>query len=382
MSDHSPKLQLLSPVTIGGQTLRNRVVLAPLTRARCTPTTDPFDPICATPNDLLVEHYAQRASGGLLVTEATAVSEMGAGWRNAPHIRTPEQAAGWKKVTDAVHEKDGVIYQQLWHCGRQCHPSFHPTTGKIFAPSPIAMTNTTTKTIDGEDVKAEVPTEMTLEDIKETIKEFVTAARLSKEAGFDGVELHSANGYLIDTFFQSSTNKRTDEYGGSIENRCRFMKDIVEAIIADGSYPAERIAFHLSPQGVYGEMGSDDGFDQFVGIAKIMNPLGLAYVNFQDGLGFGFHGKCKVVTCADIRKVWDGPIIANVGLTRDTAEGMIRSGAADMCSFGRLYMSNPDLVERFTNNWPVAPEAEYGNWWRGGVEGYNTYPIYTPENEN
>mmetsp|Transcript_39105 Transcript_39105/g.76267 ORF Transcript_39105/g.76267 Transcript_39105/m.76267 type:complete len:382 (+) Transcript_39105:135-1280(+) len=381
MSDQTPKLQLLSPVTVGGQTLRNRVVLAPLTRARCTSTTDPFDPVNATPNDLLVEHYAQRASGGLLVTEATAVSEMGWGWRNAPKICTPEQVAGWKRVTEAVHEKGGVMYIQLWHGGRQTHSSFHPSTGKIFAPSAIACPNAKVKTIDGESVKAEVPTEMTLGNIKDTIQEFVTAARLSKEAGFDGVELHSGNGYLIDTFFQSSTNKRTDEYGGSIENRCRFLKDVVEAIIADGSYPSERIAFHISPQGNYGDMGSDDNFDQFVGIAKIMNPLGLAYVNMQDGLGFGFHEKDKIVTCADIRKVWDGPIIGNIGLTRDVAEGMIRSGAVDMCSWGRLYMSNPDLVERFTNNWLLAPEAPYQDWWRtdGGAEGYNTYPTYTPE---
>lgn len=380
MSSEAPKLQLLSPVTVGGQPLRNRVVLAPLTRARCTHTADPFDPLCATPNDLLVEHYAQRASAGLIVTEATAVSEMGAGWRNAPHIRTPGQVAGWRRVTDAVHEKGGAIYLQLWHCGRQCHSSHHPSTGKIFAPSPIALAVTTTKTVEGEDAEAEVPTEMTVEDIKETVRDFVTAARLAKEAGFDGVELHSANGYLIDTFFQSCTNKRTDEYGGSVENRCRFVKEILEGIIEDGSFPAERIALHLSPQGVYGEMGSDDNFDQFVTIARTLNPLGLAYLNVQDGLGFGYHKKDRVVTCADLRKVWDGPIVSNVCLTRDIAEGMIRSGAADMCSWGRLYMSNPDLVERFENDWPLAPEAPYPDWWRtDGAQGYNTYPAYTPE---
>jgi N-ethylmaleimide reductase len=352
-----------------------------MTRARCTPTEDPFDPVCFIPNDLMAEHYAQRASGGLLVTEATGISELGGGWRNAPHIRTPEQVAGWKKVTDAVHEKDGIIYLQLWHMGRAAHSSHHPSTNDSVSASAIAAKGDT-KTITGEHVPYETPRALTTEEVKETIKDFVKATRLAKEAGFDGVEIHSANGYLIDQFLQSSTNLRDDEYGGSPENRLRILKETVEAMIEDGAFPANRIGFRLSPNGAYGDMGSADNDTMFPFVCQQLEPLGLAYVHVMDGLGFGYHGLCKAVTVADIRKVWSGPIIANVGLTKESAEGMVRSGAADLVCFGRLYISNPDLPERFANDWPLAPPASYETWWGPTAEkGYTDFPAYTPPTE-
>lgn len=329
------------------------------------------------PNDLMLEYYVQRASGGLLITEATAISEEGSGWRNAPHITTEAHAEAWKKIVDAVHEKDGVIYLQLWHMGRQAHPSFHPTTGKTFAPSAIAMAGQPQKTVDREAVDAEVPHAMTLEEIQQTIQDFVRAAKLAKSAGFDGVELHSANGYLFDTFFQSCSNNREDKYGGSPENRCRFLREVVEAIIDSGAFPANRIAFRMSPNGTYGGMGSEDNFETFTYIAKAMNEYGLAYLHIMDGLGFGFHEKCPPVTCSDIRKYFDGPIFCNVGLTRDVAEGLLRSGACDAAVFGRLYMSNPDLPERFANDWPLAEPAAYETWWEPtGAKGYTDFPTY------
>lgn len=212
-----------------------------------------------------------------MIAEATAISEDGSGWRNAPHIRTKEHAEAWKKVVDAVHEKDGKIFLQLWHMGRQTHSSHHPNTKRIVCAGNIPMVGTNTRTIDGQDAEAETPHALTKEEIKETIQDYVNAAKLSKEAGFDGVEVHAANGYLIDTFLQSSTNNRTDEYGGSFENRVRFLQEVVEAIVASGAYPANRIGFRISPNGSFGSMGSEDNVETFLHVAKTMNQYGLAY---------------------------------------------------------------------------------------------------------
>ncbi len=187
---------------------------------------------------------------------------------------------------------------------------------------------------------------MSVEDIKETIQDYVRATRLAKEAGFDGVEIHAANGYLIDCFLQSSTNKRTDEYGGSMENRVRFLQEIVEALIEDGSYPADRIGFRISPNGAYGDMGSEDNHVMFPFVAKTMSKYGLAYLHLMDGLGFGYHEKCKPVTAFDIKREFNGPVICNVGLTKETGEGMIRSGAADMVCYGRPYIQISPFTKR------------------------------------
>lgn len=371
-------MELLTTVTIGDQTLKNRLVLAPLTRARCTPTEDPFDVKCTLPNDLMAEYYEQRASGGLVITEATAISEDGAGWRNAPHIRTQEHADEWKKVVDKVHAKEGVVYMQLWHMGRFAHSSHHPNTKRCVSAGNLPITGgSKTKTIDMEDAEPEVPHALTKEEIKETIADYVNSAKLAASAGFDGIEVHAANGYLIDEFLQTCSNNRSDEYGGSMENRCRFLVEVVEAIIADGSFSANRIGFRISPNGVFGGMGSKDNHEMFTYVAKTMNKYGLAYLHIMDGKGFGWHDMCKAVTCMDIKKNFDGPVISNVGLNKESAEGLIRSGAADMACFGRLYISNPDLPERFANDWPVAPEAEYSSWWAPtGAKGYTDYPAY------
>jgi N-ethylmaleimide reductase len=329
------------------------------------------------PNELMVDYYTQRASGGLVITEATAVSEEGSGWRNAPHITTEQHAEAWKPVVDSVHKAGGIIYMQLWHMGRQAHSSHHPTTQRIVAPSAIKMEGQKSKNNNYEEVDAEVPHALTKDEIQSTIEDFVRGAKLAKLAGFDGVELHSANGYLIDEFFQSCSNQRDDEYGGSPENRVRFLKEIIDAIVASGAYPSNRIGFRISPNGSYGGMGSEDNYETFVHIAKTMNDYNVAYIHVMDGLGFGFHNKDRVVTCADIRKVFDGPIMANVDLTRDVAEGLIRSGACDLAAFGRLYISNPDLPERFANDWPLAEPAPYETWWyRTAEKGYTDWPTY------
>lgn len=378
-------MQILDKLTIGGDLdLKNRLVLAPLTRARCTPTEDPLDPASNVPNKIMADYYSQRASGGIVITEATAISEAGFGWKNCAHIRTPEQVAGWKNVVDAVHEKNGVIFLQLWHMGRQCHVSYHPTTNKVLAPSAIPMKDVKIRSpFGGEDTVGQVPTEMTIEDIQETIQDYANAAKLGKEAGFDGVELHAANGYLLDTFLQSSTNTRTDEYGGSPENRIRLLKQVFEAIVDSGAYPASRIGVKIGPNANYGDTGSADNHETFTYLAREMNEYKPAYLHVEDGLGFGFHNKGPVVTTSDIRKNFEGPIMANVGLTKDMAEGLVRSGTVDLVAFGRLYMSNPDLPERFANNWPLEPESAYENWWHPtGAKGYSDYPFYKADEKD
>lgn len=229
---------------------------------------------------------------------------------------------------------------------------------------------------------------------------------------FFSPSVHGANGYLIDQFLQSCSNNRTDEYGGSMENRVRFLEEVVQGIIDSGAFPANRIGFRLSPNGVFGGMGSEDNYDMFTFVAKRMSKYGLAYLHamvriiptvhafsllpeplkfyltdssllvsfLQDGKGFGWHDKCQIVTTFDLKKNFEGPVITNVGLTKDTAEGMIRSGAADLACFGRLYISNPDLPERFANNWPTAPEAAYETWYRPtGAKGYTDFPTYEEE---
>ena len=276
--------ELLTNFTLGGQTLKNRFVLAPLTRARAENTEDPFDKMNSMPNELMGTYYEQRASGGLIITEATAISEDGAGWRNAPHIRTKDESQAWKKITDRVHAKEGVIYLQLWHMGRQAHSSHHPNTNRVVSAGNLPITGgSKVKTVNSKEADPEVPHALTIEEIKETIQDYVNASKLAAEAGFDGVEVHAANGYLIDQFLQTSSNNRTDEYGGSMENRVRFLQEVVEAIIESGAFPANRIGFRLSPNGVFGGMGSEDNYEMFQHVAKTMNKYGLSYLHAMDG---------------------------------------------------------------------------------------------------
>jgi N-ethylmaleimide reductase len=264
---------LFTKITIGGQELQNRMVLAPLTRARCDPGLN-----STQANDLMKEYYTQRASAGLIITEATAISEEGYGWLNAPMISTEEHAASWKPIVDAVHEKGGKIFLQLWHLGRQAHSSFHPSTNDIVSASAIPMKSGNAKNNKGENVEWETPRALTIPQIKDTVQDYVKAARLCKQAGFDGVEVHSANGYLLDQFLQSSTNERTDEYGSSMENRARFLLEVVEALIADGAYPAGSIGVRLSPNGAFGEMGSEDNDVMFPFVATQLSKYELAYL--------------------------------------------------------------------------------------------------------
>jgi len=367
--------QLLSPVKIGDLDLPNRVIMAPLTRGRAG--------LSRKANKYMAEYYEMRASAGLIIGEATAVSEQGYGWFGSAGLYTEEHAHGWKIVTDAVHAKGGKMFAQLWHMGRQAHSSFH-SKPEIVAPSAISVGGGHTRDINHNESEYELPRALETEEIPGVVVDYIESARLAKLAGFDGVEVHGANGYLIDEFLQSSTNQRTDRYGGSFENRFRILKEIVEGIAAAGHFPYNRIGVRISPNGVFGGMGSADNFEMFTYVAAQLNTYGLAYLHVMDGLGFGFHNLGKAITAFDIKKVFNGPVMVNVGLTKDSAEGIIRSGAADLTAFGRPYLSNPDLVERFQNNWPIVESAPYPDWYGGlsnpeeCLDGYLTYKPYEP----
>jgi N-ethylmaleimide reductase len=361
MQTSSP--HLLSTIQIGDLTLKNRVVLAPMTRSRAGETR--------MPNSLMIEYYAQRASAGLLLTEATSISQQGLGWLGTPGIYTDEQAEAWKPLVDAIHAKGSLIFLQLWHCGRASHSSFQQNGQLPVAASAIA--------IEGDDIHTpigkqphEVPRALETDEIPGVVEDYRKATERAKQAGFDGVEIHGANGYLIDNFLQSASNHRTDIYGGSLENRYRFLKEITEAILT--VFPANRVGVRLSPNGVYNGMGSPDYRETFLYVAQQLDSYGLAYLHLLDGLAFGFHNLGTPMTLAEFREVFKNPLIGNCGYTQADAESAIANGQADLISFGRPFISNPDLVERFAQNLELNPMAEMNTWYSPGSEGYIDFP--------
>lgn len=354
--------QLLTPVAIGGLSLKNRVAMAPMTRARSGSQR--------IPNARMAEYYSQRASAGLIVTEATVVAEYANGWSETPGIYSDEMATGWRQVVDSVHRVGGHIFLQLWHCGRASHSSFVDGRPPM-APSAIPINGDYIHTPIGKQ-PYETPRAMNLEEIAMVVRDFGVAARRALQAGFDGVEVHGANGYLIDSFLQSKTNHRTDAYGGSVENRFRFLREIVGAITAE--MPADRVGVRLSPSGVYNDMGSPDFRETFLYAARELNQFGLGYLHVMDGLAFGFHQLGEPITLAELRSAFSGTLIGNCGYTQESAEAAIAAGHADMIAFGRPFISNPDLVERFANKWPLNPPAEMAAWYGPGEAGYVDFP--------
>ena len=362
MSKASP---LLKPVSINKTLeLKNRVVMAPLTRSRAG-----SDRI---PNALMAGYYRQRASAGLIISEATVVSEQGIGWMDSPGIYNDAQVQGWKQVVNAVHEAGGTIFLQLWHCGRASHSSFHGGELPV-APSAIKLNGEYIQTPKGKE-HYETPAALTVEQIKKTVNDYKKSARRAMQAGFDGVEVHSANGYLIDQFLQSKTNERTDSYGGSISNRYRFLDEVLQAVMEEVS--VDRIGVRLAPNGVFNDMGSADFREQFTFVAEQLNNFSLAYLHVMDGLAFGFHELGEAMTLAEMRKVFNGPLMGNCGYTQKTAEQAIENKFADLIAFGRPFISNPDLVERFENDWPLAEEAPMEIWYAPTEDGYTDFPAY------
>ena len=362
-TDTTPASELLSSFQLGDLNLKNRVVLAPMTCARAETTR--------MPNDLMAEYYSQRSSAGLLITEGTFISKQAIGWVNAPGIYTDEQGEAWKKITKAVHAKGSKIFLQLWHCGRASHSDFHDGALPVSA-SPVKQNGEYIHTPKGKK-DYETPRALDASELSEIVLAYHQGARRAKDAGFDGVEIHAANGYLIDQFLQSKTNTRTDQYGGNPENRVRFLQEIVTGVTE--VWPANRVGVRLSPNGNYNDMGSEDFRETFTYAASQLDNVGLCYLHVVDGLAFGFHELGEPMKLEEFRKIFSGPIMGNCGYTRETAEAAIQGKHADLIAFGRPYISNPDLVERFRHGSPLTPPDDMTTWFSFEKEGYTDFSL-------
>lgn len=357
---------LFQEITMGDLSLKNRIVVAPMTRARAGKDR--------IPNAWMAEYYAQRSGVGMILTEATTISPQANGWVNSPGIYTKEMVDGWKDVVRRVHAEGSRIFLQLWHMGRASHSSFHHGSLAV-APSAIAIQAEYIHTPIGKQPH-EVPRALETQEIPGIVEEYRRAAENAKAAGFDGVEIHGANGYLIDQFLQAKTNQRTDEYGGSIANRCRFMQEVVTAVCS--VFPAERVGVRISPNGMFNDMGSPDYRETFLYLAQKLDAFGLAYLHVMDGLAFGFHGLGTPMTLSEFRPLFRGKLMGNCGYSAEQAERVIEAGDADLISFGRPFISNPDLVDRWKNGWPLAADAPVETWYTpGNDKGYIDFPKYS-----
>lgn len=346
---------LFEPVQIGDLQLANRVIMAPLTRSRGTGTDN------RVPNDLMATYYSQRANAGLIISEATAVTPQGVGYARTPGIWSDEQVEGWKKTTRAVHAKGGKIVLQLWHVGRISDPMF--LNGELpVAPSAIAAQGHVSL------VRPEKPyvTPRALEtsEIPGIVEAFRKGAENAKAAGFDGVEIHGANGYLIDQFLQDSTNHRTDQYGGSIENRARLALEITDAVIS--VWGAGRVGFHIAPRGDSHTMGDSDPVALFTYLASELGKRKIAFICAREHRGEGFIGD-------KIKAAFGGAYIVNEKFTREAAEALIAEGGATAVAFGSPYIANPDLLDRFKKQLPLA-KVNWDTVYAATAVGYTDYP--------
>ena len=348
---------LLRSLDLGTLQVKNRVFLAPLTRTRADADH--------TPNELMAEYYAQRASGGLLIAEATAVSEGCSAFGADPGIYNDKQVEGWKKVTSAVHEAGGKIFLQLWHGGRACHPLLNDGQVPV-APSAIAIDDIT-HTPEGKKPYT-VPRALELEEIPEIVTAFRTAAHRGKEAGFDGVEVHGANGYLLDEFLRESANQRTDHYGGSLENRARLLLEVIEAVAS--VMGSDRTGVRISPLNSYNSMKTEDPVGLVTYLAKELSSKKLAYLHLMRA-DFEEQQEGDVVTPA--REHYDGNLVLNMGYTPEEAEKAVSLGQADAIAFGTSFLANPDLPERIAKDAPLN-EPEPSTFYTSGPEGYTDYP--------
>jgi 2,4-dienoyl-CoA reductase-like NADH-dependent reductase (Old Yellow Enzyme family) len=344
---------LFDPLQVGALTLPNRLIMAPLTRARAGDVR--------IPNAMMAEYYAQRATAGLILSEATSVDPMGIGYAATPGIWSEAQVAGWKLVTDAVHAKGGRIFLQLWHVGRISDPMFLDGKQPV-APSAIAAAGHVSLV---RPMKAFVtPRALDLGEIPGIVAAYRKGAENAKAAGFDGVEIHGANGYLLDQFLQDKTNHRTDAYGGPVENRARLMLEAVDAAI--GVWGADRVGLHIAPRGDSHDMGDSNPLATFGYVAEQMKKRGIAFIFARESQGPGRIGP-------ELKRIFGGVFIANQELDKATAQALLDKGEADAVSFGKLYIANPDLVRRFAEDAPLnAPDVE--TFYGGASKGYIDYP--------
>jgi len=353
---------LHDPVKVGPYTLPNRLVMAPMTRSRAAGAG-------RVPTELMAKYYAQRASAGLIVTEATQVSLQGIGYVHTPGIHSPEQVAGWKKVTEAVHAKGGRIFLQLWHVGRISNTTLQENGQLPVAPSAIAAKGQS-MAADYKMVPFPTPRALETNEIAGIVEDFRKGAENAKAAGFDGVEIHGANGYLIDQFLRDGTNQRTDQYGGSVENRIRFMVEVTKAVV--GVWGADKVGIRLSPNTAFNDMSDSNPRQVFGAAAKALNDLNLAYIHVTRA-GPGENVPGGPIDADFFRPLFKNTIISAAGYDRAQAEAQLKSGNADMIAFARLFISNPDLPARFKANAPLA-DADPATFYGGDAKGYTDYP--------
>ena len=350
---------LFSPVNLGGIALSNRIVMAPLTRNRAGEG--------GVPQEINVKYYEQRASAGLIITEATPISPMGHGYPLLPGIYTDAQIAGWKKVTDAVHAKGGKIVIQLWHVGRISHPSLLNGETPV-APSaikPAGKAFTFQGLVDYVEPRA-----LDASELPGIVADYVQAAKNALQAGFDGVEIHSANGYLLDQFLRDGSNKRTDNYGGSIENRARLLMEVTKAVVS--AIGADKVGLRLSPVNPFNDMKDSNPQAVFNYVTEQLNQFNLAYLHVVEG---GIHGGgvADPFDFAAMRKLCKSPYMANLSYDKARGNAAIASGHADAVAYGVPFISNPDLVERFRKDAPLN-EADSSSFYGGTEKGYTDYP--------
>lgn len=355
---------LFSPLHLGRYELAHRVVMAPLTRMRAGAGN--------VPNELAPTYYGQRASkGGLIVAEATQVTPFGQGYPATPGIHSAEQVEGWKKVTDAVHAKGGIIFLQLWHVGRSSHSSLQPGGVLPVAPSAIAISDGKAFTPDWKPMPYETPRALELDEIPGIIDAYREGARNALAAGFDGVEVHGANGYLLEQFLHDKSNKRSDAYGGSIENRARLLLEVTEAVI--GVWGKDRVGVRLSPFGTYNDVGDSDPIKLYGHVLPSLDKLGIAYVSLieaRTGAGMEIDAPQSV---DQLRPFWPRTLILAGGFTGESADEAIHGGRADAVAFGRQFIANPDLPLRLKLDAPLNP-YDRSTFYGGGAEGYVDYP--------
>ena len=364
--------KLFDETKLGNLTLQNRIVMAPMTRARALSQ--------GIPSDIVAIYYAQRATAGLIITEGTSPSPNGLGYARIPGLYSSGQIAGWKKVTDAVHEKGGTIFAQLMHTGRISHPGNLPAGAEMVAPSAIAAKGdmwTDTQQMQPQPT----PRELTTEEVKTTIQEFVQAAKNAVEAGFDGIELHGANGYLIEEFLHPSANQRTDEYGGSDENRSRFLLEIAQGAV--DAIGADKVGIRLSPYGINGDLVNYDGIETLYNyVAEQLHAIGLVYLHLVDHAGMGAPVVPPSVVNG-IRERFKGTLILSGSYDAARAEEVLESGLADLVAFGRPFIANPDLVERLKTGAELAqpdPATFYAPGPNGFEQGFIDYPVLEEAN--
>ena len=359
---------LFSPTKLGPLALQNRLVMSPLTRNRASDNV---------PNDLMVEYYAQRASAGLIITEGTSPSPNGLGYPRIPGAFSAAQTAAWKKVTDAVHAKGAKIFLQLMHTGRIGHPLNLPAGATVLAPSAVAAAGEIYTDAGGMKPHA-TPKAMTEADLKTALGEYVQAAKNAVAAGFDGVELHGANGYLLEQFIRPNSNQRTDAYGGSIENRARFVLEVAKAVIA--AIGKDKVGIRLSPYGAFNDMPPYPEMEaDYAYLARQLNALGLAYVHLVDHSSMGAPAVPQSIKDT-FRKEFKGALILSGGYDAARAEADLAAGKADLIAFGRPFLANPDLIKRWQSGAALnAPDPN--TFYTPGPKGYTDYPALVRQPE-